>query len=562
MKPMHRPLFAALGALFLAIAMAGCAAQTAPAPEVERPVWQLTPDAASSYYFLAYEDARRDGRDNEALTALEQLLKLSPSPLVHLELANYYWRLGRMDDARETLKQGEALYPTSRDITVTLANTYYSEKRHDDAVTTIRSYLARVPDDTSAYVDLALIYLDDGRHAEALDALEQIPEADRSPSVLYYWAKASSGLGLNRQAIAKLKQAVNEDPEFVEAWAELAYLYELDRDYLAAESIYTRLVEMGENASEIWLRLVNLNIKLNNPDKALALYRQGPRDIDFALEAATLFLDEKFYEQARAILTPLDADPEAPPRVWFYLAVLAFEADRDIPTALEHLSRIPVSDQHYHRAVRFRIHLLIEDGRLAEARELILHQQKAHPDESEYWLLESSLAQRQGNLPAARDILKRAVKRWPKDTDLLYSLGIVLDKLDQRDEGLATMEHIISLDPEHADALNYVGYVLADEVRDLDRAMVLITRALEHEPDSGYIIDSLAWLYFRRGENERAWEEIRRAVERVADDPVVWEHYGDIAAALGLMPKAREGYRNSLELNPDNPSVRAKLDRL
>jgi len=562
MTPMHRILSTALGLFLLTALMAGCAAQTAQRPQSDEDVWGMTPSATASYYYLAFEDARRNNRDKDALIALEEMIKLAPSPLAHLELANYYWRLGRVQDARDLLKRAETLYPTSRDIAVTLANTYYSEKRHDDAVTTIRAYLTRVPEDTTAYIDIALIYLDDGRHAEALDALEKIPENKRDAPVLYYWAKASAGLGLNRQAIAKLKQAVERDPEFVEAWAELAYLYEVDKDYLAAEAIYTKLVDMGENASEIWLRLVNLNIKLNDPDKALSLYRQGPQEINFALEAATLFMDEKFYEQARSILDPLPTGADAPPRTWFYKAVLAFEADRDSQKALGYLSKIPESDEHYLRAVRFRIHLLIDGARFSEARELILHQQKAHPDESEYWLLEASLAQGQNDLAGARDILKKAEARWPKDTDLLYSLGIVLDKLGQREEGLATMERIITLDPEHADALNYVGYVLADESRDLDRAMVLITRALEREPDSGYIIDSLAWLYFRKGELDRAWDEIRRAVERVNDDPVVWEHYGDIAAARGKAAKAREGYKNSLELDPDNASVKAKLDSL
>ncbi|MBU1001268.1 MAG: tetratricopeptide repeat protein [Proteobacteria bacterium] len=559
---MLRPLFAALGALALAAFMAGCAAQSAPAPSVEDTVWQMAPSAASSYYYLAYEDARRAGRDEEALKALEELLELAPSPLIYLETANNYWRLGHMDKARATLKRGEELYPESRDMAVTLANTYYAEKRHSDAVTTIRAYLQRVPEDTTAFIDLALIFLDNKQHAEALDALEQIPEAKRDSAVLYYWAKASSGLGLNRQAIAKLKQAVEMDPEFIEAWAELAYLYEVDKDYLAAEGIYTRLVEMGENASEIWLRLVNLSIKLNNPDKALSLYRQGPQDIEFALEAATLFLDENFYDQARIILAPLPTDGDVPPKIWFYLALLAYEGDHDSEKALEYLSKIPANDQHYRQAMRFRIHLLMDNERYAEAGELILHQQKAHPDLSEYWLLESSLAQRQNDLPGARAVLERALARWPKETGLLYSLGIVLDKMDLRAEALETMERIITLNPEHADALNFVGYVLADDGKDLDRAMVLISRALELEPDSGYIIDSLAWLYFRRGEIDRAWEEIRRAVEHVPDDPIVWEHYGDIATALGKTAKAKEGYRNSLELNPDNESVRTKLETL
>lgn len=560
----HSRLFAALCAMILAALLGACAARTAPQPEPKpEPVpWRLSPKAASSFYYLAYEDAARAERLDDALTALTQLIKLDPSPTVYVEAAGIYWRKNRLDEARKLLKEGVAAFPLSRDLAVTLANTYYAEKRHEDAVAVVREYMARVPEDPLAYRDLALIYMDAKRYAEAMDALESIPEAERGPTILYYEAKASAGLGLNRQAIAKLKAAVEGDPEFVEAWAELAYLHEVEKDYVAAENVYKRLVDMGETGTEVWLRLVDLNIKLNNPDKALALFRQGPKDQDFALEAATLFLDEKFYEQARAVLATLPADDSVQTRAWFYRALLAYEADQDTDKALEFLAKIPSEDRNFQRATSFRIHLLIDAGRHDEAEKLIRRQQKAFPDDSDYWLLDATLHQERGDLQGARKVLETAVERWPKDTELLYSLGIALDKLDLRDEGIAVMERIIGLDPEHADALNYVGYTLADERRDLDRALVLITKALEVEPDSGYIIDSLAWLHYRKGEFAQAWEEIRRAVERVADDPIIWEHYGDVAKAAGRLDKAREGYRNSLEIDPDNESARGKLEAL
>ncbi|WP_461210543.1 tetratricopeptide repeat protein [Desulfocurvus sp. DL9XJH121] len=556
-----RSLLLLLAALALA-ALGGCAQVTAPPPEPRPATWQLSQQAATTFYYLAYEDALRHKRTADALTALDELLKLAPSPTIYAEAAELNWREKRMGKARALLKEGLEAYPDSRELAVTLANTYYSEKRHDDAAAVMRDYLKRVPDDTTVHQDLALIYLDAKRYAEALDALGAIPEDQRTPMILYYEAKASSGLGLNHQAIAKLEAAVDRDPEFVEAWAELAYLHEVDKDYVAAEKVYTKLVEMGETATEVWLRLVNLNIKLNNPDKALALYRQGPSDLDFALEAATLFLDEKFFDQARAVLAPLPSGEDAPPRIWFYRALLAYEGDQDAARAIEYLEKVPVDDPHFHRAVRFRIHLLIDAERQDEARALIRTQQKAFPDEPDYWLLESSLAQNLGELPEARRILEQAVDKWPEDTELLYALGVILDKMNLRDQGIAVMERIITLDPEHADALNYVGYLLADNMRDLDRAQVLIAKALEVEPDNGYIIDSLAWLHFRRGRLDQAWEEIRRAVERVADDPTIWEHYGDIAKALGKADKAAEGYRNSLEVNPENQSAQDKLDSL
>ena len=60
-----------------------------------------------------------------------------------------------------------------------------------------------------------------------------------------------------------------------------------------------------------------------------------------------------------------------------------------------------------------------------------------------------------------------------------------------------------------------------------------------------------------------AWGEIRRAVELADSDPVIWEHYGDIARALGLTAEARKGYSRSLELGGENAeAVRAKLNEL
>jgi Flp pilus assembly protein TadD len=64
------------------------------------------------------------------------------------------------------------------------------------------------------------------------------------------------------------------------------------------------------------------------------------------------------------------------------------------------------------------------------------------------------------------------------------------------------------------------------------------------------------------GNIQKAWEEIRKAVELMPEDPIIWEHYGDIARELGFMEEARRGYRSSLEIKPENPEVRQKLEAL
>lgn len=552
-----------LALCFALATLAGCAGLQAPAPEaapVERT--PLSRDAEISYSYLTFEDARQNGRVEEAARALERLLALAPSPRIYLEGANFLWREGRMAEARELLKKGLASFPDHRDLYLTLATTYYAEKRYLDAVVTLQDYLGRHPDDHAARQESAAILIEAKQYAEALDVLSPIPKDSLNSILLYYMAKANAGLGKGRQARDLLRNAVREDPSFMEAWVELAYLYEMDGDYVQAEKTYARILEMGETSDEVWLRLITLNLKLNNPDKALELYRRGPADPDFALEAASRFLDEKFYDQAAKILDPLSQGNNPPQRIWFHLAVLAFEGRGDADKALACLENIHKDNPYYEQAFRFRIHLLSQTGKREAALALVEEGKRRAPDKSLFWLLEAQVDEQAKDFAASRRVLEAAAGKWPKDTDILYALGMVLDKLHETDAGIEVMERIIAINPDHADALNYVGYSLADRKRDMDRALVLIRKALELKPDSGYIVDSLAWAYYRMGKLDKAWEEIQRATLLNDEDSTIWEHYGDVALALGLKDKAREGFRRSLKLAPDNAVVRGKLGAL
>lgn len=569
--PLSKGVFhtAALAAL-LAISgllISGCAAREVPdvleAPAPEAPIdWQMSLQAEASYLFLVFDKARSEQDGETATQALERLLEIDPSPRVFMEGANYHWRQGRLAEARSLLKQGIQRFPGHKSLNQMLATTYLAEKRYDDAALTLQDYLAANPDDHEARQELAAILIEGKRHAEALDLLETAPEEDRDATLYFFMAKARTGLGLTQKAIDDLKAALEMNPKFVEAWAELAFLYEMEKDFVSAEEIYARILELGETGREVWLRLINLNIKLNNPDKAMAYYRQGPDDTDFALETATFFLDEKFYDQAESILNALVERGDAPDKVNFYMAVLAYEGYEDARQAIDYLERIPDDDPRQIQSLRFRIQLHMELEEYDEAIELTSQGRERFPDSESFAILESRIYEEIGELDQALQILDDASAKWPEDTGVLYSMGSILDKMDKHDEAIEVMEKIITIDPENADALNFLGYSLADLNRDMDRALVLVRKALELKPDSGYIVDSLAWVYFRMGRLEQAWDEINKAVDMVQTDPVIWEHYGDIAGALGKKAQARKGYLKSLEIKPDNQAVQLKLEAL
>lgn len=555
---------ALLAALCLAPGLTGCAMhQTAPGQPAPPVQWRLTPEAAATYYFLLLEQAARTGNLREALTAIEQLVALDPSPRVFTDGGSFLLARKEPALARQILQKGVAHFPDDLGITLLLVETYLEESRNDDALYTLRTFAAAHANDQQARQELALLLVKTHHFAEADKLLSGISERNRTPVLRYYHARALVGLNRHAEALVQLRKAVKTAPDFLEAWAELAFIYELRKDYVEAERAYEQIITLDESNQDVWLRLIAISLKLNNPARAYELARQGPETFGFLFTAAALFLEEKFYEQVAALLTVVKNTPGAPEEVYFYLAVLAYEGKRDPAEAIGWLSEITPSNKYHDRALRLKSQLLYETGDLNGALSTLKEGQKAYPGQKEFWQMEAQLYLNSDKPEKAMVAMDEARGFWPEDAEIAFMRGIILDELGLKANAFEVMEQVIADHPRHAQALNYVGYTLAEKNRDLDRALELITRALAESPDSSYIVDSLAWVRFRRGELDAAWQAIVRAVKLGAGDPAIWEHYGDIAAALGKKTEARKGYRKALNMSPGNAAaIAAKLKNL
>ena len=127
---------------------------------------------------------------------------------------------------------------------------------------------------------------------------------------------------------------------------------------------------------------------------------------------------------------------------------------------------------------------------------------------------------------------------------------------------MGTFRRVIVLDPAHAEAYNYVGYMFAERGQNLDEAVTLIAKAIELEPENGYFIDSLGWAYYQQGKYGDALRELKRAVERAKEDPVILEHLGDAYVKNGLDTEAVAVWEKALRLDPASDGVKKKLDDL
>ena len=123
------------------------------------------------------------------------------------------------------------------------------------------------------------------------------------------------------------------------------------------------------------------------------------------------------------------------------------------------------------------------------------------------------------------------------------------------------LKRTIQLNPNHADALNYLGYSYADKGINLEEALSLIKKALELKPDSGYIIDSLGWVYFRLGKLEEALNTLKKALGLVKDDPILHEHIGDVYEAMGNHKDAINAWTEALKFHEKEEGLKDRVDK-
>lgn len=151
----------------------------------------------------------------------------------------------------------------------------------------------------------------------------------------------------------------------------------------------------------------------------------------------------------------------------------------------------------------------------------------------------------------------------PQHWALLYSRAISLEATGDFTRAEADFRAALQLNPDQPSVLNYLGYSLVDRGLKLEEALAMIQRAVAASPNSGYIVDSLAWAYFRLGRFAEALAPMERAAQLEPIDPIVTDHLGDVYWANGRKREAVFQWRRALSFEPtekDAVRIRMKLE--
>ncbi|MEI7997897.1 MAG: tetratricopeptide repeat protein [Candidatus Omnitrophota bacterium] len=233
--------------------------------------------------------------------------------------------------------------------------------------------------------------------------------------------------------------------------------------------------------------------------------------------------------------------------------------------AVEHL-RIVVKLQPELSQAHYLLALIYSSqkkyGLAANEYELILKTaSKKNPDSIEAHTYLAQLYYSLRKYPQSIDQLLQILQVQPRNISATYLLGTIYLDLDQRLKAKESFRKILVLEPEHDGALNSLAYVYAEGGVNLDEALKMIRKALEGDPSNGAYYDTLGWVLFKKGFKAESLMALEKAEEYIVD-PIIYEHIGDVYNAVNEPALARKFWLKSLALDPKQPKISQRLERL
>ena len=173
--------------------------------------------------------------------------------------------------------------------------------------------------------------------------------------------------------------------------------------------------------------------------------------------------------------------------------------------------------------------------------------QRQHPDDARFPRLRARALFDGGSRNDGLTVLEQAARTFPKDSNTLYQLADMYKDAGRQPDAEKTLRQLLSVEPGNANAMNYLGYLLALKGDRIDEAIDLVRKALVAEPDNGAFMDSLGWAYYRKGDFGEAEKYLGQAASRLPRNSEVQDHLGDVLARRGRLPDAVEAWTRALD---------------
>jgi tetratricopeptide (TPR) repeat protein len=526
-----------------------------------------------------------------AIEQYEQIVKLQPDSMDdHLLLGRLYRLNNDLQKAEAEFKTAIRLDPSSEEAVTTLAYlynelgdttratqvlagvpdaaksaklysalgyTYEQQKQYKNAIEAYRNAIGLDRDNLDAIRGLAQNLLNDGQADAALEQYKVIADANPEDAQTYVRiAEIYRKQGKYDIALDNLKKAESMVPDSIEVPYNIAAIYQAQGRFDEAEQVMKDLLKKSEKTDN------NTYTQGEKSNRAVFLERLGStyRDQGNNQAANEIFRQiialggddniERGYQQI------IDTWREA--KEWQKATDVAKEASAKLPNSRD-----------------LKMVLAAQEADMGDGDHALKSVQAllGGTDDRAVYITLAQMNTRLKHYPEAEQDLDKAEQLSSKQDDKEYVWflrGSTFERQKRYADAEVQFKKVIASDPQHAMALNYLGYMLADQNMKLDEALGYIKRAVDIDPTNGAYLDSIGWAYFRLGKYEMAEENLVKASQKINTDPTVHDHLGDVYQKTGRLKLAATHWERALvewnrtiaaEVDPtDLARVQKKLD--
>ena len=535
-----------------------------PAPDLAlRPQGAHKADALARFVEgMAFEE---NGEMERALEAYRKVLNVDPGQSeIASRVAGLLIQQDDFPQAIDVLKDAIKANPKSAEPYQQLAFIYTRYlKRTDQAIEYANRAIALNPGDVEGYQRLVEIELAAGQERKALEALDRaLKVQSRDPNFWIRLGKLYVAILFKSDSQPKadelkktneiFKRAAENSADDPGILKDVADYYAASQQLKEAIPLYLRVLELQPDDANAREKLATGFVLTNQRDKAVEMLEQIIKEHPEKYQPYDL-LAQVLDEEARSL--------QRANRIEEAKAKFA-------KVAANYEQSLLINPNHAGTYVRLAELLLSALRDPERAVRLLGDARRRFPGAPEivYYLAiaQREAKQNQQAVATFEEALHEA--QLEEDDDFVnakfyFNYGAAAEQAGLYNKAADLLRKSIALDPENsAEASNYLGYMWADHNMNLEEAETMIRRALQSEPNNASYLDSLGWVEFRKGQFDRALDDLLRAAKTAErEDPVVFEHIGDTYLKLNRTREALEAWQKALSLDPKNKNLADKI---
>jgi tetratricopeptide (TPR) repeat protein len=492
-----------------------------------------TPDArvaARASYIAVYGE-----RYEEALVLLERWEKLDPDDSEIARMyAITYLKLGQPLEAATYIQSIlDTVEGNGHEKALAVKRLLAKEASTEDGLMVLEALNKSAPGNQHMLLLQARYAAQLEKYDDALDLLDQVLEIDSTQADVHIIkARILAAQGKQEQAMALIALVLMEQP---------------DNDHLRLQ--YARmLVEQRQfNQAKAQFNL---------------LLKDDPENADILLSLGLLNIETGELDEASTHLTHLVDMGQKQDIANYYLGRIAQNREEH-KIAISYYLKVKSGDYVFDSKMRIA-GLFARLGRVDEGLqqlEVLAEKQTSWPLRVRAYLAQGEILASKQRYAEGMEMYSRALQQKPDDADLLYARALMAEKVDRIDITESDLLKLLSAEPENANALNALGYTLADRTERLEEALDYIKRAAELVPDDPAILDSLGWVSYRLGNMQDALKWLGMAFERLEDAEIA-AHYGEVLWKNNQRDEAEKVWKIGLENNSEHPVLLETMHRL